>query len=111
MNFALGMMGWFFITSVLTTEIPSSNYAGLKIGTLPSNETFNAITGTFTVPLPRAPQGSTNGSYGFSIWAGIDYAIENILQAGFMGNVDVQVDGSQNSSYSAWYEWFPLPSE
>ncbi|KIL61663.1 hypothetical protein M378DRAFT_82209 [Amanita muscaria Koide BX008] len=70
----------------------SSNWAGAVWDTYP------AVTGTFTVPTPSAPNGYA------SAWVGIDgdTCQTAILQTGVDFNL---VNGVV--SYDAWYEWFP----
>jgi len=108
-------MALVFCTSVLAITKPqnSTNWAGL-IAEPPSNsETFNSVSGRFTVPLPRAPKGATSGAYKASVWVGIDGVAPkttSILQAGFDMELELQSDGKlvhQNLTYNAWYEWFP----
>jgi hypothetical protein len=77
----------------------SSNWAGAVISK--SSATWTAVTGTFTVPTPKAPSGST--AYA-SAWVGIDGDTcgNAILQTGLDFNVE-----SGRVSYDAWYEWYP----
>ncbi|KAM6490356.1 Peptidase A4 family domain containing protein [Amanita muscaria] len=75
------------------------NWAGAVWNSYPPN-TFSKVTGTFTVPTPRAPNGDA------SIWVGIDgNACKPVLQTG----IDMSY---QNGviSYDSWYQWFPAPS-
>ncbi|PSS07190.1 hypothetical protein M430DRAFT_110881 [Amorphotheca resinae ATCC 22711] len=83
----------------------SSNWAGGVLTAPPAGETFNAVSGQFTVPTPSAPPGGDGGSYSAAIWVGIDGDTYGnaILQAG----VDITIDGSDSYSYDAWYEWYP----
>lgn len=109
MNFSFEIMASLFITSVLAmTSSVSTNWAGLAINSPSIDETFNFVTGQFTVPLPQAPQGAKDDIYKASIWVGIDGTDKAILQAGFDIEVEVQPDGSQKPSYNGWYEWLPL---
>ncbi|TFK47813.1 hypothetical protein OE88DRAFT_1606078, partial [Heliocybe sulcata] len=80
----------------------SSNWAGAVFDTYPSG-TFRSVTGTFTVPTPRAPS-SGSGTYSASAWVGIDGDTcgNAILQTG----VDFTVTNGR-TSYDAWYEWYP----
>ncbi|KUJ06940.1 uncharacterized protein LY89DRAFT_712271 [Mollisia scopiformis] len=85
----------------------SENWSGLAYTSPPSGETFNAVSGKFTVPTPSIPSGvdSTDGEYSASAWVGIDgntYSTA-ILQTG----VDFTVSTSGEVSYDAWYEWYP----
>jgi hypothetical protein len=110
MNFSLGIMALCFITSTLAKSNTTTSriWTGLTMNS-PVNETFNSITGTFSVPLARAPKGATPGNYSANVWAGIDgWTNQVILQAGFLFDVVVQSDGSQKNYYNAWYEWYPL---
>jgi len=84
----------------------SSNWSGAVIESPPSGETFNAVSGTFTVPTPSVPSdGSDSSSYAASAWVGIDgdTYTNAILQTG----VDFTVTDSGDVSYDAWYEWYP----
>jgi len=75
----------------------SSNWAGAVWDTYPSG-TFKAVTGTFVVPTPSAPDGSA------SAWVGIDGDTcgNAILQTG----IDFNYNGG-SISFDAWYEWYP----
>jgi hypothetical protein len=52
----------------------SENWSGAAITSPPSGQTFNAVSGKFTVPTPSAPSGvsATDGEYSASAWVGID---------------------------------------
>ncbi|VDC06724.1 unnamed protein product [Peniophora sp. CBMAI 1063] len=78
----------------------SSNWAGAVISK--TTATWTAVTGTFTVPTPKAPSGSST-AYA-SAWVGIDGDTcgNAILQTGVDFNVE-----SGAVSYDAWYEWYP----
>ncbi|KAI8977706.1 aspergillopepsin [Trametes punicea] len=91
-------------TSNATHTDFSDNWAGAVL--VAGNNTFKTVTGTFTVPTPREPSGSS-GTHASSAWVGIDgHTCSNaILQTG----VDFTVSGS-NVSYDAWYEWWPQVS-
>ncbi|EPQ54086.1 hypothetical protein GLOTRDRAFT_62581 [Gloeophyllum trabeum ATCC 11539] len=80
----------------------SSNWAGAVYDTYPSGS-FKSVTGTFTVPTPKAPSGGS-GTYSSSAWVGIDGDTcgTAILQTG----VDFTVSNGR-TSYDAWYEWYP----
>lgn len=85
----------------------SENWSGMAITSPPSGQTFNAVSGRFTVPTPSIPSGveATDGEYSASAWVGIDgntYSTA-ILQTG----VDFTVSTSGEVSYDAWYEWYP----
>jgi hypothetical protein len=85
----------------------SENWSGAAITSPPSGQTFNAVSGKFTVPTPSVPSGvaATDGEYSASAWVGIDgntYSTA-ILQTG----VDFTVSTSGEVSYDAWYEWYP----
>ncbi|KAI9717579.1 MAG: hypothetical protein M1828_007140 [Chrysothrix sp. TS-e1954] len=83
----------------------SSNWAGAVQTAPPAGTTFGAISGSFNVPTPSAPEGSSGGSYAASAWAGIDGDTYGnaILQAG----CDFTYDNG--ASYDCWYEWYPNP--
>ncbi|KIY46402.1 hypothetical protein FISHEDRAFT_47324 [Fistulina hepatica ATCC 64428] len=78
----------------------SENWAGAVL----VSSSYTAVTGTFTVPTPSVPSGSSSGSYSASAWVGIDgdTCQTAILQTG----VDFTIDGS-SVSYDGWYEWYP----
>jgi hypothetical protein len=86
----------------------SSNWAGGILTAPPAGETFNSVSGQFTIPTPSVPSGDGDGTYSAAIWVGIDgdtYGTA-ILQAG----VDItitQSGGSDSYSYDSWYEWYP----
>lgn len=85
----------------------SENWSGMAITSPPTGQTFNAVSGKFTVPTPSAPSGveSTDDSYAASAWVGIDgntYTTA-ILQTG----IDFTVSSSGAVTYDAWYEWYP----
>ncbi|KZT03720.1 uncharacterized protein LAESUDRAFT_729021 [Laetiporus sulphureus 93-53] len=81
----------------------SPNWAGAVYAE--SEGSFTAVTGTFTVPTPSVPSGSSGGTYSAAAWVGIDGdTCQNaILQTG----VDFTVDENGDVSYNAWYEWYP----
>ncbi|KAM6490320.1 Peptidase A4 family domain containing protein [Amanita muscaria] len=74
----------------------SSNWAGAVWKSYPPG-TFSKVTGTFTVPIPSAPNGAA------SVWVGIDgSACKPVLQTG------ITVSYKNGAiSYDSWYEWFP----
>ncbi|KAM5540679.1 hypothetical protein V8D89_005710 [Ganoderma adspersum] len=79
----------------------SSNWAGAVLSK--TTATWKTVTGTFTVPTPKEPSGSSGAHYA-SAWVGIDGDTcgTAILQTG----VDFNVNGN-SVSYDAWYEWYP----
>jgi hypothetical protein len=83
----------------------SGNWAGGVLTAPPAGQTFNAVSGQFTVPTASPPPGGSGGSYSASIWVGIDGDTYGnaILQTG----VDITVDDAGDLSYDAWYEWYP----
>ncbi|KAL1845831.1 hypothetical protein Plec18167_009265 [Paecilomyces lecythidis] len=82
----------------------SSNWAGAVLESPPSGQTFNQVSGVFTVPTPSAPSGAS-GSSAASAWVGIDgdTYTNAILQTG----IDFTVGDDGSVSYDAWYEWYP----
>jgi hypothetical protein len=82
----------------------SSNWSGAVLTSPPSGQTFNGVSGRFTVPKPTKGIGSAS-SWSASAWAGIDGDTYSnaILQAG----TDFTVSSSGAVSYDSWYEWFP----
>ncbi|PQE26616.1 aspergillopepsin-2 precursor protein [Rutstroemia sp. NJR-2017a BVV2] len=91
----------------------SENWSGAIITSPPSGETrltaalqWKTVTGTFTVPTPSKPSGSSNEEYwAASAWVGIDgdTCETAILQAG----IDFIITESGEYEYDAWYEWYP----
>ncbi len=86
----------------------SSNWAGAVLTTPPTDETYNFVTGTFTVPTPSLPSGVSimgDGTWSASAWVGIDgdTCTSAILQTG----IDFSISQSGIASYAAWYEWYP----
>jgi len=79
----------------------SSNWTGAVL--IATTATYKTVTGTFTVPTPKAPSGGS-GTYSASAWVGIDGDTcgSAILQTG----LDFTVSGG-SVSYDAWYEWYP----
>lgn len=84
----------------------SHNWAGAVWETPPPEGPFNAVSGTFTIPDPKAVgKPSGDGTTAGSAWVGIDgdtYGAA-ILQAG----VDFYIKADGNTSFDAWYEWYP----
>ncbi|KAJ7310581.1 acid proteinase [Mycena albidolilacea] len=81
----------------------SSNWAGAAFES-PAG-TYKSVTGTFVVPTPKVPSGSsTSGTYAASAWVGIDGDTcgSAILQTG----IDFTISGGR-VSFDAWYEYFP----
>ncbi|KAI0656094.1 acid proteinase [Cubamyces menziesii] len=86
-----------------TTQVEySSNWSGAVLNA-PAN-TFKSVTGTFVVPVPKAPSGGSGGFYSTSAWVGIDgdTCDTAILQTG----IDFTINNGE-VSYDAWYEWYP----
>jgi len=85
----------------------SSNWGGAVIKTPPSGQTFNAVTGVFTVPTPSIPENGiyTGQSFAAAVWVGIDgdTYTNAILQTG----IDLSVAADGSISFDAWYEWYP----
>lgn len=82
----------------------STNWAGAVL----IGSGYTAVTGTFTVPTPKAPAaGGGRGSYAASAWVGIDgdTCTTSILQTG----IDFTITEGR-PSFQAWYEWFPAVS-
>jgi len=81
----------------------SSNWAGAAFESAAG--TYKSVTGTFVVPTPKVPSGSsTSGTYAASAWVGIDGDTcgSAILQTG----IDFTIT-SGRVSFDAWYEYFP----
>ncbi|KAJ7464398.1 peptidase A4 family-domain-containing protein [Mycena latifolia] len=81
----------------------SSNWAGASWESAAG--TYKSVTGTFVVPTPKVPSGSSSsGSYAASAWVGIDGDTcgSAILQTG----IDFTIDGG-SVSFDAWYEYYP----
>ncbi|KAH4067181.1 hypothetical protein HBI56_120190 [Parastagonospora nodorum] len=80
----------------------STTWSGASLQS-PSQGYFKAVTGRFTVPLPKHV--GSNGTEYSSAWVGIDgdTCETGLLQAG----VDIAVADSGEVSYDAWYEWYP----
>jgi hypothetical protein len=83
----------------------SSNWAGAVLTAPPAGETFNAVSGQFTVPTPSAPSGGGGGDYSAAIWVGIDG--DTYSNAIWQSGIDVTISNGQ-VSYDAWYEWYPI---
>ncbi|KAJ5573309.1 hypothetical protein VI817_008102 [Penicillium citrinum] len=86
----------------------SKNWAGVVREQPPPSATYNAVSATFTVPDPTATDNSGN-TQAASAWVGIDgdTYTNAILQTG----IDAYIDGDDQKSYDAWYEWYPNPAE
>jgi hypothetical protein len=82
----------------------SGNWAGAVLTTPPAGETFNAVSGQFTVPTPSVPSGGGSGDYSASIWVGIDG--DTYGNAIWQAGIDVTISGGE-VSFDTWYEWFP----
>ncbi|OCL13515.1 putative aspergillopepsin-2 precursor, partial [Glonium stellatum] len=82
----------------------SSNWSGAVLTSPPSGQTFNGVSGRFTVPTPSKGTGSAS-SWSASAWAGIDGDTYGnaILQAG----TDFTISSGGAVSYDSWYEWYP----
>jgi hypothetical protein len=80
---------------------------------LPSSSVFISISTIFIIPTARLPSSVvTGGLYAASIWVGISSADKSshILQAGIYTDVTLGKGGSQQATYSAWWEWLPAAS-
>ena len=72
----------------------------------PPTGTFTKVSGQFVLPKAFIPPGGQQGKqYAAAFWVGIGSS--PLLQAG----VDSIVSPEGKHEYSAWYEWFPEPSE
>ena len=90
----------------LTNIQYSNNWAGAVYEQPPPEGSCSYVSGTFTVPEPKAVGEVKEGSVtAGSAWVGIDgdtYGAA-ILQTG----VDFYVEADGNVHYDAWYEWYP----
>jgi len=88
--------------------LESTNWAGGILTAPPAGQTFNSVSGQFTVPTPSKPAGISGSSFAASAWVGIDgdTAQNAILQTG----IDFNLASSGAVSFDAWFEWFPLAS-
>ena len=86
----------------------SDNWSGAVLTAPPAGQTFNAVSGTFTVPNVSPPSGAGSGSWSSSAWVGIDGDTYGnaILQTGIDFTV-TKSGGSTSQSFQAWYEWYP----
>ncbi|MCJ1395126.1 hypothetical protein MMC18_008007 [Xylographa bjoerkii] len=86
----------------------SDNWSGAVLTAPPAGQTFNAVSGTFTVPTVSPPSGAGSGSWASSAWVGIDGDTYGnaILQTGIDFTV-TKSGGSTSQSFQAWYEWYP----
>jgi len=84
-------------SSDTSNVVYSNSWAGIVLAGYPPG-TFVAVTGTFVVPTPSAPNGAV------SVWVGIDgYTCGNaILQTG----VDISYENG-DVSLQPWHEWYP----
>ncbi|KAH9847721.1 aspergillopepsin [Lenzites betulinus] len=89
------------LTNVTHAET-STNWAGAVL--IANTATYKTVTGTFTIPTPKAPSSGGSGEHSASAWVGIDGDTcgNAILQTG----IDFTISGGR-VSYDAWYEWFP----
>lgn len=90
----------------LTNVQYSNNWAGAVYEQPPPEGPWTAVSGTFTVPEPKAVGEANEGSVtAGSAWVGIDGDTHGaaILQTG----VDFYVEADGNVHYDAWYEWYP----
>jgi hypothetical protein len=71
--------------------------------------TFTSIEGQFTVPVPSLQSGSSPGSHFVSIWVGIDgFENNDVFQAGVITETILNSDGTTETGYFPWYEWYLL---
>jgi len=88
----------------------SVNWSGTSVVAPGTPFTEEAIIGTFAVPSAHVAIGTCSDSWVYSsIWPGIDGNGSNdVLQGG--AEVDALCNnGSTETFYSAWIEWYPLP--
>ncbi|RAL11376.1 A4/G1 family peptidase [Aspergillus homomorphus CBS 101889] len=88
----------------------NENWAGVVLESAPaSSATYTYVAATFTLPsvTPTAAPSSSD-TQAVSFWVGIDGATagNSIWQTG----VDIYVDSNNETSFAAWYEWYPLNS-
>ncbi|RAH86284.1 concanavalin A-like lectin/glucanase, partial [Aspergillus japonicus CBS 114.51] len=88
----------------------NENWAGAVLESAPAaSATYTYVAATFTLPAvtPTAAASSAD-TQAVSFWVGIDGATggNSIWQTG----VDIYVDSRNETSFAAWYEWYPLNS-
>ena len=88
----------------------STNWSGAVLTAPPAGSTFNAVSAQFVVPTVEPPSSASgSGSWSASAWVGIDgdtYG-KAILQAGIDFTATRKGGGNVETTYDAWYEWFP----
>jgi len=88
--------------------IDPHQWSGAVISPAPSG-TFTSIEGQFTIPVPTLQAGSSPGRHFVSIWIGIDgFESNDVFQAGVIIETILNSDGSTETGYFPWYEWYPL---
>ncbi|RAH44074.1 concanavalin A-like lectin/glucanase [Aspergillus brunneoviolaceus CBS 621.78] len=97
-------------TSTATNYQINENWAGAVLESAPaSSATYTYVAATFTLPAvtPTAAASSAD-TQAVSFWVGIDGATagNSIWQTG----VDIYVDSRNETSFAAWYEWYPANS-
>lgn len=79
---------------------------------LPGGESYNVISGQFTMPtlrLPAASSGLHNATYSGSTWVALSGS-GFILQTGVYWEGNKAEDGSIIFEYVPWWEWLPGPA-
>jgi hypothetical protein len=93
-----------------------TDFAGGLMINAPANNSFVAVGINFTVPKISAPKSSnSSGTHNVSIWTalGMQNNLElvggngNFLRAGVNISVSILANGSDSTTYNAWYEWLP----
>jgi hypothetical protein len=95
--------------SVAHTDIDAESYSSNWAGAVLVNSGYTLVTGTFVVPGISVPAGgNSNTQYCAAAWVGIDgdTCQSAIIQTG----VNLCIQNGQ-TSYTAWYEWFPAAQE
>ncbi|EPE36096.1 Concanavalin A-like lectins/glucanase [Glarea lozoyensis ATCC 20868] len=93
-----------------TTPTPSrytTNWAGIYLTPI---HNITSISAHLTIPVVSLPPNATNGSYTFSMWAGIDGfpPTTALLQAGI--SIDLIKSGNiTRKAISVFWEWVPGP--
>jgi Peptidase A4 family len=84
-----------------------TNWAGAFLDTTD----VTSVTGTFTVPTPSIPSGGDSSTdYCGCAWVGID-GISNFCSGGLMqAGVNWCIENGE-TSYQAWYEWYPAEAQ
>ena len=88
--------------------LTSTNWSGAQIQA-PAGQSFNTVSGQWTVPTVSQVPNNTTGISELATWVGLDGSngANEVCQAGVQADVTTSASGQTAVRYYAWDEWVP----